>query len=84
MRIILPVIYCKESSVYKMDANLPLDADDCIIKSAIFYKVDMLERLSDTDSQCVLVVSGNEYRINLPIEKVDEIIQSQETFISFN
>lgn len=83
MRLVLPVIYCKESSIYKMEANLPLEAEDCIIKSAVFYKVDMLEELSDSKNQCVLVVGGNEYRINLPLEKVDELIQIEQSTITY-
>ena len=83
MRLALPVIYCKESSLYKMEANLPLNAEDCIIKTAIFYNVDLLEELSDSKNQCVLVSGGNEYRINLPMEKVDELIQIEQATITY-
>lgn len=83
MRLILPVIYCKESSIYKMEANLPLEANDCIVKTAIFYNVDLIEELSDTKNQCVLVVGGNEYRINLPLETVDELIHIEQSTITY-
>jgi hypothetical protein len=83
MRLALPVIYCKESSIYKMDANLPLNAEDVVIKTAIFYNVDLLEELSDTKEQCVLVVSGNEYRINMPMNQVDELIQIEKATFTY-
>jgi hypothetical protein len=83
MRLALPVIYCKESSVYKMEANVPLNADDCIIKTAIFYNIDLIEELSDSKTQCVLVCGGNEYRINLSFKELDEMIQVEQATIRF-
>lgn len=83
MRLALPVIYCKESSVYKMEANLPLNAEDCIVKTVIFYNVDLIEELSDTKSQCVLISGGNEYRINMSFKELDEMIQIEQVTLRF-
>jgi hypothetical protein len=82
MRLILPVIYCKEESVYKLDSNIPLDKKDYIIKDAVFYRVDTIEYVSD--NQCIVCVSGNDYRVNLSMEDVDLIIQGQEPIFNYS
>lgn len=84
MRLVLPVIYCKEESCYKLDGNIPLAPSDYIIKYVIFYTIDIIEPIINIDDQCIVTSSGSEFRINMPMGQLDSLIRKQRYYLISN
>lgn len=83
MRLVLPVMYCKESSVSKMENDIPLENSDYIICDAVFYSIDTLEYIHKREDQCVVSNSSGEYRVALSMKKVDEKIMYQKRLMLY-
>jgi len=84
MRLILPVIYRKTESEYKIDADLPLSADDFVVNNVIFYKIDVIEPVKNSPNECIVTVSGADYRVALSMKEVDKKIMKQKLHYGSN
>lgn len=77
MRLILPVIYRKVESDYKIDASLPLDKDDFVVKHVIFYRIDAIEFVRNNDNECIVICGSENYRVALSVMEVDKKVMRQ-------
>ena len=77
MRVVLPVLYLKEGSNFKLNTDLELDMSDFNQRDVIFYRVDTLEPLKDKPNRCCLGVGSESFDINLPLEEVDRLITEE-------
>jgi len=77
MRLVLPIMYCREGSMGKMSSSIPLESSDFIIHHAIFYSIDTIEMLKNNPDQCIVSNSSGEYRVALSMKEVDKKIMHQ-------
>jgi hypothetical protein len=77
MRLILPVIYRKVESDYKIDANIPFEKDDFVVKNVIFYRIDAIEFIRDNQNECMIVCGCENYRVALSVKEVDKKVMKQ-------
>jgi hypothetical protein len=77
MRVVLPVLYLKESSNYKLGTDQDLEISDYIETHAIFYNIEVVEPLKNRPNRCCVTASGHTFDVNLSMKEVDKKIMHQ-------
>jgi hypothetical protein len=83
MRLVLPVMYCKDTSISKMENDIPLESSDFIVIHAIFYTIDTIEMFKNAPDQCIVSNSSGNYRVALSMKEVDKKIMHQKRLMFY-
>ena len=77
----LKSFYCEDLEEIKKSelTGKPVPLDKITTKEITFYQIDHVRKTDEVDL-CFIASSGLEYQIDMPYDKVNELIRERQTF----